>query len=208
MTGRSEALTLLHTSMGAKRPQTLRVDATLHCASPRTEVCCIAVTLRRLLTAAANVWCSRGGRSDFGVSWCCRTQWYLLSNVGMQIFVFPRSHQLTHAHQRKVFAAAAVTAAYEPSTRMLALVFANPGDPDCRLQLSVFSGDYQKLSSCCDRRVAVPASQLLAVNGQLSGQLPCVLVPQSSSADAASEAKVSYYDTLVPPSPTCFLRYA
>jgi hypothetical protein len=70
---------------------------------------------------------------------------------------------------------------------MLALLFASPDSPDCRLLLLIFDGDYQKLSTCADRMLPVPANQIL---GQ-DGQLPCILVPQAAAAEASSGAKVS-----------------
>ena len=110
----------------------------------------------------------------------------------MQVFAIPRGHKQSQSHMRKSLPTIACAATYEPSTRMLALLFASPGEPVVKVGLYVFAQDFQRLDKATECTIETRADAFVCGQPVLleTARMPCVLLPAPPGGATTASAKV------------------
>jgi hypothetical protein len=100
--------------------------------------------------------------------------------VILQVFVFPPNHRQSHHHRRCAFPVMASAATFEPSSRMIAILFAFP----TKVGIFVFNADFQRLTKAAQVTMERPWDSLVDANLCLKerAQMPCLLLPQQAAA--------------------------
>lgn len=114
---------------------------------------------------------------------------YATRRIAVQVFTHPSTSKLTIQHCRQTLPSQTVAAAFEPTSRALALL--------CRrndallLGCYVFDAEFQRLSKAAEIALEAPAGSVAAEDGTLlpGVQMPCILLPQmAASGDEAQFA--------------------
>lgn len=69
----------------------------------------------------------------------------LKRGCAVQVFVSPKGMKITRGHLKQALPGRALAAQYEPSTRVLALMFADEEGVAARLGFFSFDGDFMRL---------------------------------------------------------------
>ena len=106
--------------------------------------------------------------------------------MALQVFIVPRNQRMTSQHCKLKLSHMAAAAAYEPSSRVLALLFATPGAPFVKIGFLVFDAELQRLSKAAEQTLDVPADSFVDQELALkeTASMPFVLLPQQSAVTA------------------------
>jgi hypothetical protein len=94
-----------------------------------------------------------------------------------QVYVSPKGVKISPAHLKAALPARAIAAQYEPSTRVLALMFVDDegSDQAAKLGFLCFDVEFMKLQK--QSELLVETQVLMNETGALQSPMPCVLLP-------------------------------